>query len=152
MRDDPAHPERRAQQSRGLGDRAGGDEPADVRRGHDLAVDLDELHDPRRERVLRGQQRRVALRAVAEAEVLADRDLDRAEPLDELVVDELLRGLRHALAVERDHDQLVDAERRDQVGLLLERGQQFGRGRGETTVRGCGSKVSTASAPAMTSR
>ena len=33
-----------------------------------------------------------------------------------------------ALAVERDHDQLLHAERRDQVGLLLERGQQLRRG------------------------
>ena len=49
--DDPAHPERRAQQPRGLGDRAGRDQPADVRRGHDLAVDLDQLHHARRERV-----------------------------------------------------------------------------------------------------
>ena len=37
-------------------------------------------------------------------------------------------GLRHPLAVERDHDQLLDAERGDQVGLLVERRQQL-RGR-----------------------
>ena len=50
------------------------------------------------------------------------------QPLDQLVVDELLRGLRHPLAVERDHDQLVDPEAGDQVGLLLERREQLGRG------------------------
>ncbi len=64
---------------------------------------------------------------MAEAEVLADRDLGRAEALHQLVVDERLRRLRREGAVERDHDQLVDAERRDQVGLLVERRQQLGR-------------------------
>ena len=59
---------------------AGGDQAADVRRGDDLAVDLDQLRR-RASRTRPGPRSSAAspLRAVAEAEVLADRDLRRAE-------------------------------------------------------------------------
>ena len=64
-----------------------------------------------------------------------------------------LRGLRDALAVERDHDQLVDAERRDQVGLLLERGQELRRGRPvRPRCAGAVRRSARCRQPAMTSR
>ena len=56
---------------RRLGDLARRDQPADVGRGDDLAVELDHLDHARLERRLLAQQRGVAARAVAEAEVLA---------------------------------------------------------------------------------
>ena len=62
-------------------------------------------------------------------------------------------GLRGERAVERDHDELLDAERGDQVGLAARASSAaWAPTRGATTVRGCGSKVSTVSAPRMTSR
>jgi hypothetical protein len=42
------------------------------------------------------------------------------------MVDEILRGLRHPLAVEGDHDEFVDAQGSDEVGLGVERGEQLG--------------------------
>ena len=108
--------------------------------------------DPRLERGLRAQQVGVALGLVAEAEVLPHRDLRRAELADEHVVDELLRRLGGELAVERDHDELAHPEPGDEVGLDVERGQQLGRGVGRDDRRGCGSNVSTVSAPRITSR
>ena len=89
----------------------------------DLPVDLEQRHDARLEARPALEQLRVALRAVAEAEVLADADERRAEPLDEHLVDERLRRLRGERRVELDHDELVDAERRDELGLALERRQ-----------------------------
>ena len=64
---------------------------------------------------------RVALGAVAEAEVLADRDPRRPERLDQHLVDELLRAARGEGGVEGDHDQLLHPERGDQLGLDLQR-------------------------------
>ena len=86
-----------------------------------------ELHDARRERVLLQQQRDVAARLVAEAEVLPHADALRAEPVEQDVVDELLRRLGGEGPVERDHHELADAEPGDQLGLDLERGDQLGR-------------------------
>ena len=80
------------------------------------------------ERVLRPQQLRVALGAVAEAEVLPHRDRSAPRPLDQLAVDELLGGLGGEGAVERDHDELAHAEAGDQVGLDRQRRQQLRRG------------------------
>ncbi len=68
-----------AQQASGVLDRAAQDEAADVARRHDLTVDLDELCDAGLEARVGAQQLGVALRPVAEAEVLADRDVRRAE-------------------------------------------------------------------------
>src|SRR4051794_8183649 len=62
--------ERRAEQRVGVLDRAAEHEAADVARGHDLAVDLEQRHDPRLEALVGRQELRVAVRAVAEAEVL----------------------------------------------------------------------------------
>ena len=116
--------ERRPEQRAGVLERAARDEAADVARADDLAVDLEQRDDARLEAPVRAQQLRVALRAVAEAEVLADADERRAEPLDEHLVDELLRALRRERRVELDHDELLDAERGDELGLALERRQQ----------------------------
>ena len=75
------------------------------------------------------QQVGVALRLVAEAEVLAHRrPAWRRSALDEDVVDELLRRCARAKSrVERDDDHLLDAQPADQLGLALEVGQQLGR-------------------------
>ena len=45
----------------------------------------------------------------------------RAEPVEQDVVDELLRRLGGERSVERDHHELADAEPGDQLGLDLER-------------------------------
>ena len=70
------------------------------------------------------QQLGIALRHVPEAEVLADRDPLGAERVDEHPVDELACALLGQLAIERHHDQLLDAETGDQLGFALERRQQ----------------------------
>ncbi len=67
----------------------------------------------------------VARGPVPEAEVLPDRDPRRPQPLDEDVVDELLRALAGKALVERDHHQLLDPERGDPLGLGVEAGQQL---------------------------
>ena len=121
-------------------------------RGDDLAVDLQQRLDARLEARVGAQHVGVALRLVAEAEVLAHRDVRGPERLDEHVVEELLRAALGELAVERDDDQLLDAEPGDELGLALERRQQPRRRPGATTDGGCGSKVRTVSAPRMTSR
>ncbi len=95
--------------------------------GDDLAVDLQQRMHDGGEALVGGQQRRVALRLVPEAEVLADRHLRGAERADEHVVDELARRASGEVGVEGDHDQLLHAERGDQLGLARERGQQLGR-------------------------
>jgi hypothetical protein len=101
-----------------------------VRGRDDLSVELDELGDAGLERILGLQQRGVAARPMAEAEVLPHRHAPRAEPLDELAGDEVLGRLLGALAVERDHDELLDAELGDQLRLGLQRGEQLRRGVG----------------------
>ena len=89
---------------------------------------------------------------MAEAEVLADGHVIRTEALDQHGVDELRRRLNGEAVVERDHDELVDPERRDQLCLDLERRSSFGAASGLTTRSGCGSNVSTVSLPRITSR
>ena len=107
---------------------AGRHQAADVRRGHDLAVELDQLDDARLERVLGGQQRRVAARACCRSgssrrptRARASRRATSTWSMNSCAV---CGGER---AVERDHDQLLDAERGDQVRLLLERREQLRR-------------------------
>ena len=100
-------------------DVAGEHERADARRRDRLAVGLDQRDDPGLELVVRLEHVLVALGLGAEAEVLADRDVRRAELSDQDVVDELLgRDLRELL-VERDDDQLGDAEACDHVALRV---------------------------------
>ena len=106
-------------------------------------VDLDEPLDPRGERVLALEQLDVALRPVAEAEVLPHRDLDRAELPDEHVVDELLRRLGGEGAVERDHDELLTPSAAIRSALTASGVSSFGAASGATTAGGCGSKVRT---------
>ena len=128
---------------------AGRDQPADVRRGDDLAVDLDQLAPPASSNALCvAQQRRVAAARGCRSGSSRRPTPTSRRAARQLVVDELLRRLRHPLAVERDHDQLVDAERR-RSGRPSARAWSaaWARTAGATTVRGCGSKVSTLSAP-----
>ena len=73
VRDLAGERERIAEQAPRVLDRAAEHEPADVARRDDLAVDLHQLDDPRLEARIGAQQVGVALRLVAEAEVLADR-------------------------------------------------------------------------------
>ena len=103
-------------------------EPADVRRADDLAVDLQQRHDARLEALVGGEHVGVALRLVAEAEVLAHADVRGAERPDQHLVDELGRRARGELLVERDDDELVDADPLQQLRLALERRQQRRRG------------------------
>jgi hypothetical protein len=111
-------------------DVAGRDQPADVGGRHDLAVELDQARHARLEAALGREQRRVAAGAVAEAEVLPDRDPVGVEPLDQHTLDELLGRLARERAVERDHDELAHAEAADQVGLDVQGREELGRGVG----------------------
>ena len=144
--------ERRAEEPGGGLDLAGQHESADVARGDDLAVDLDQRHDPRLEPPVRGQHLGIAGRAVSEPEVLPHRHARRVQPLDQDVVDELRRRLVGEPVVERDHDQLVDAERPISSALASRLVSSFGAASGRTTRSGCGSNVSTVSLPRITSR
>jgi hypothetical protein len=125
--DRAAQLERRAEAGRGALHLPGGDQLADVAGRDHLAVALDELDDARLERVLGAQQRDVALRLVAEAEVLPDAHGVRSKLADEHVVDEALGGLARERAVERDDDELAHAEPRDEVDLRGERRDQLRR-------------------------
>ena len=109
--------------------------------------------DARLERRLRAQQRDVAARPVAEAEVLADADLRGAEPLDQHVVDELLRGLVRRTR-RRTGSRPARARRAPAIRSALRSRSSAASAPppGATTARGCGSKVSTVSAPRITSR
>ncbi len=120
-----AYLERGAEEVRRLSDLAGEQEAANVAGGDDLTVDLEQRVHDRGEANVGGEQPRIALGLVAEAEVLADRDLGGAERADEHVVDELIRAARRELTVERDHDQLRHPQRSDQLRLDLERRQQL---------------------------
>ena len=77
--------------------------------------------------LVRAQELGVALGALAEAEVLADRHVAGAELADQHLLDEVLVVLLAERAVERDHDQLLDPEPGDQVALEVERLQQLGQ-------------------------
>ena len=111
MDDLAAHLKGGAEETCGLLDLAGEHEPADVAGGDDLAVDLQQ----RRPRVCEKRSssasiRGIALGAVAEAEVLADRDVRGAERADEHLVDELPRAALGEVGVEGNHDQLLHAQ------------------------------------------
>ena len=133
-------------------ERAARDEAADVARADDLPVDLEQRHDARLEAPDGPQQLRVALRAVAEAEVLADADERRAEPPDEHLVDERLRAARANDA--SNSITTSSSTPSDATSSALRSSVVSSRGScpGATTAVGCGSKVSTASAPEITSR
>jgi len=115
-------------------------------------LDLEQRVHDRVKAPVAGQQRGVAGGAVPEAEVLSDRHLRRAERPDEHVVDEALRRARCEGLLERDHDQLGDPQRGDQLSLARQRREQPGVCCGATTDTGWGSKVSTLSEPSITSR
>jgi hypothetical protein len=118
----------RATQERGrLAHLAGCEQTPDLARGDGLALGLDERHHACLELVPRTQQLGVAVGAVAEAEVLAYRDLLGPQLPDQHVLDEALGAAGGELAVERDHDQLLDSEPRDQVALDGQRRDQLGQ-------------------------
>src|SRR5579872_6503233 len=119
-----------AEEAAGHIDLAGEDEPPDMARGDHLAVDLDQVDDASLEAAVRGQEVRVAAGAVAEAEVLADRDVGGAQLANEDVVDEGLGALMREALIERDHDELLHTQGLDQLGLGVEARQELGRGLG----------------------
>jgi len=97
-----------------------------VARGDNLPVELDERHHTRLESGVGGQRLGIPGGAMAEAKVLTDRDVGRAQTIDEHLIDELLRALLGEAPIERDHDQLLDAQPRDQLLLDLEAREQLG--------------------------
>ncbi len=119
--------EARTEQTVGLRDLPGQHETANVAGGDDLAIDLQQRVHDGREALIGEQQAGIALSLVPEAEVLADRDLTGTERADEHVVDELRGGALGELGVEGDHDQLLDTQLGEQLGLALERRQQLRR-------------------------
>src|SRR5215218_1918273 len=121
--------ERRAEQPVGVLDRPAEDQAADVAGGHDLAVDLEQRDDAHLEAPVCAQQRRVALRPVAEAEVLPHAHVRRPQRAGQHLVEEALRAAHGELGVERHHDELLDAEAGHELGLALERRQQQRRAR-----------------------
>jgi hypothetical protein len=120
--------ERRTEISRRELHLAGQDQAADVARGDDLPVDLDEVHNPGLEPWVGAQHLRVTGRTMAEAEVLAHRDVRGQQPAHEHLIDELLGRLLGEALIERDHHELADSEPGDQLGLDLEAGQELGSG------------------------
>ena len=117
---------------------ARGDQRPDPGGGDGLAVDLHQRHDPRLELLARGEHLGIALRLRAEAEVLPDRDALRSELLDQDLLDELLGADLGELAVERDHDQLLDPEPVDHIALHLEGHDQLRRRLGMDHGQGMG--------------
>ena len=148
-----AHRERRAEEARRDVDLAGQHEPADVRGGDDLALDLDERHDARLEaRRRRRSSSRVALRAVAEAEVLADRDARRLQRLDEHVVDEVLGAALRERSSNGITTSSSTPSSATSSALRSSVVSSFGAASGRTTASGCGSNVRTVSLPSITAR
>src|ERR1700722_7072334 len=127
MDDLTTHLERSAEETRGLLYLTGEHQSSDVARGDDLTGDLEQGRPTRGEALVFGEHLRIALGAIAEAEVLADRHVACAERVDEHVVDELTRAALGEVCVESDHDQLLYAKCLHQLGLHLQRGEQLGR-------------------------
>ena len=125
--DRAAELEGRPQQAVGGGHVARQHEAADVARGDDLAVDLQQRMDVCGEALVGGEHARVALCLVAEAEVLADRYLPGLKRAHEHLVHELGRRATGEGGVEGDHDQLAHAQGGDQLGLALGPREQLGR-------------------------
>ncbi len=95
--------------------------------GHDLAVHLYQWDDTQLEPSIGRQHLGIARRQVAEAEVLADRDVRGLESIDQHVIDELARALVRESLVEGDQDQLPDPQAADQLRLGLEAREQLRR-------------------------
>ena len=92
----------------------------------------------------------IALGLGAEAEVLADRDLLGAEPLDQHPLDEFLGAALGELAVEGDHDQLAHAEPLDHVALDAEGHDQLRQRRRVQDLERVRVEGETVSAPSIT--
>ena len=108
-------------------DLAGEHEAADVARGDDLAVDLEQRVHDRGEALVGGEQPRVALRLVAEAEVLADETrVAPSAPTSTSSMNSRGRALAKSaskgITISSSH-----AQRGDQLGLARERRQQLRR-------------------------
>ena len=122
MHDLALEQERAAEELGGAGDVARRHEAADVARGDGLAADLDERHHARLELGVRGAGSPASPLAPLPKRKFSPTDtLLGAELADQHLLDELLGVLGGELAVERDHDQLLDAEPGDQVALDRER-------------------------------
>ena len=108
-------------------------EAADVRGGDDLAVRLDERHDARLEALVRLQQRvspcaRWPKRKFSPIETRVARSV-----LDEHVLDEVGRAALRERSVERDHDELLDAQLATSSALRSSVVSSFGAASGRTT-------------------
>src|SRR3546814_15113572 len=77
----------------------------------------------------------VALALVAEAEIIADHDVPRAEPRHQHLAHELVGGLTRERLVEMQDDVDVDAERFQETGADTERGQPERRKIGRASCR-----------------
>ena len=117
----PRELERRAEQAVGLGDVARQQQPADVARGDDLAVDLQQrVHD--------GLEAPVGARAAPDRpgpdgrSGSSRRPTTRSAPSAPTSTSSMKLAAPRAgeLGVEGDHDQLLHAQRGDQLGLALE--------------------------------
>ena len=144
--------EGRAEEVRGLIDLAGQHQAAYVAGGDDLAVDLEQRVHDRLEAPVGCQELGIALRAMPEAEVLPHRHPRGAERADEHLVDELARAAGREVGVEGDHDQLLTPSAAISSAFTARLVSNLGACWGATTDTGCGSNVSTLSAPRITSR
>ena len=117
--------------------------------GHDLAVDLDQLDHARLERrPARAAARRRPWRRWPKRKFSPTLTCSRAERADEHVVDELLRRLRAANAPSNGMTTSSSTPSpATRSALVSSEVSSFGAASGATTARGCGSKVSTVSAP-----
>ena len=103
-------------------------------------------------RLIGRQRSGVARGPVPEAKVLADDDVRRLQALYEHVVDELLRALLCEALIERDHDEVLDAELGDQLALGLEVVSSRGAASGRTTGAGGARMSARCREPRITSR
>ena len=105
-------------------DPGGGDRLAPLV-GQPHADDLEAVAGPQL-----AQERDVALAPVPEVEVLAHHDQARPELVDQDLLDEVFGRLVRPLLVEGDHQRAVDAAVGQQLELLVEARELFGRGVG----------------------
>ena len=121
--------------------------------GDRLPLDLDQLVDRGLEALVGLEHRGVARRLVAEAEVAPDRHVRRAQTLHEHSVDEVLRRLRAANSASNGMTTISSTPSASTSSALVScRVRSLGVASGAITDIGCGSKVSTVSLSAITSR
>lgn len=134
-----------AQQPFGLGELPGLDEPADGRRADVGAPDV-ALIDPDDSEPQCGD--RIAVDpVVAEAVVVARDERLGPEAADQVVQDKLPAGQGAECLVERNDDDMIDAQAFEQRNLLVERSEQLQPPARPSVMRGCGSNVTTMLSP-----